>query len=133
MVSLFCSRGDGFRRADPSYALPRTAALRDFTSPMSAWGQSRRIDMLARRAACPLCSESDRLQSGCKSVAKCRLCCKSLFALVIKIFPGGRRDFRVKIWRTSSPDEKLTDDLGNVLGATKIGGRRSDRLVAGKL
>src|SRR5215831_18953759 len=40
------------------------------------------------------------------------LCCKSLFALVIKIFPGCRRDFRVKIWGTSSPDEKLTDDLG---------------------
>jgi hypothetical protein len=62
-----------------------------------------------------------------------RLCCKSLFALVIKIFPGCRRDFRVKMWGTSSPDDKLTGDLGNVIESTKIGGRRSDRLMAGKL
>jgi hypothetical protein len=25
-------------------------------------------------------------------------CCKSLFALVVKIFPVCRRDFRVKMW-----------------------------------
>jgi hypothetical protein len=62
-----------------------------------------------------------------------RLCCKSLFALVIKIFSGCRRDFRVKMWGTSSPDDKLTGDLGNVIESTKIGGRRSDRLMAGKL
>src|SRR5215468_8625634 len=62
-----------------------------------------------------------------------RLCCKSLFALVIENFPGCRRDFRVKMWGTSSPDDKLTGDLGNVIEATKIGGRRSDRLMAEKL
>src|SRR5262245_26078058 len=62
-----------------------------------------------------------------------RLWCKSLFALVIKIFPGCGRDFQVKMWGTSSPDDKLTGDLGNVIESTKIGGRRSDRLVAGKL
>ena len=56
-----------------------------------------------------------------------------LFALVIKIVPGCRRDFRVKMWGTSSPDDKLTGDLGNVIESTKIGGRRSDRLMAGKL
>jgi hypothetical protein len=61
-----------------------------------------------------------------------RLCCKSPFALVIKIFPGCRRDFRVKMWGTSSPDDKLTGDLGNVIESTKIGGRRSDRLTDGK-
>ena len=62
-----------------------------------------------------------------------RFCCKSLFALLIKNSPGCRRDFRVKMWRTSSPDDKLTADLGNVIETTQIGGRRSDRLMAGKL
>src|SRR5438132_5833752 len=59
-----------------------------------------------------------------------RYCCKSLFALVIKNSPGCRRDFRVKMWGTSSPDDKLTGDLGNVIEATQIGGRRADRLMA---
>src|SRR6266511_4465481 len=62
-----------------------------------------------------------------------RYCCKSLFALVIKNSPGCRRDFRVKMWGTSSPDDKLTGDLGNVIETTQIGGRRSYRLTAGKL
>jgi hypothetical protein len=62
-----------------------------------------------------------------------RFCCKSLFALVIKNFLGFRRDFRVKMWGTSSPDDKLTGDLGNVIETIKIGGRGADRLVAGKL
>jgi hypothetical protein len=59
-----------------------------------------------------------------------RFCRKSLFALVIKNSPGCRRDFRVKMWGTSSPDDKLRGDLGNVIEATQIGGRRSDRLLA---
>jgi len=59
-------------------------------------------------------------------------CCKSLFALVIKNSPGRRRDFRVKMWGTSSPGDKLTGDLG-MIETTQIGGRRSDRLMAGKL
>jgi hypothetical protein len=37
------------------------------------------------------------------------------------------------MWGTSSPDDKLTGDLRNVIEATQIGGRRSDRLMAGKL
>jgi hypothetical protein len=37
------------------------------------------------------------------------------------------------MWGTSSPDEKLTGDLGNVIEATRIGARWSDRLMAGKL
>src|SRR6266540_2522543 len=37
------------------------------------------------------------------------------------------------MWGTSSPDDKLTGDLGNVIESTQIGGRRSDRLTAGKL
>jgi hypothetical protein len=54
-------------------------------------------------------------------------------ALVIKNSPGCRRDFRVKMWGTSAPDDKLTGDLGSVIETTQIGGRRSDRLMAGKL
>jgi hypothetical protein len=65
--------------------------------------------------------------------AMCRFCCKSLFALLIKNSFGRRRDFRVKMWGTSSPEVKLTCDLGNVIEATSIGGRRSDFFTAGKL
>src|ERR1700730_14555698 len=54
-----------------------------------------------------------------------RFCCKSPFALVIKNSPGFRRDFRVKMWETSSPDDKLTGDLGNVIETVKIGGRQA--------
>ena len=43
---------------------------------------------------------------------------KSLFALVIKISFSCTRDFRVKMWGTSSPDDKLTGDLRNVIEAT---------------
>src|SRR5262249_13371017 len=51
--------------------------------------------------------------------ARCRYCCKSLFAQVTKNSPGRRRDFRVKMWGTSSPDGKLACDLGNVVEATR--------------
>src|SRR6266487_1814096 len=46
---------------------------------------------------------------------------------------SAERSQRVKMWGTSSPDDKLTGDLGNVIEATQIGGRRSDRLMARKL
>src|SRR5215831_16383304 len=62
-----------------------------------------------------------------------RLCCKSLFPLGTKNSPGCRRDFHVKMWGTSSPDDKLTGDLGNAFEAAEIGGRWSDRLLAVKL
>jgi hypothetical protein len=62
-----------------------------------------------------------------------RYCCKSLFALLIKNSLGRRRDFRVKMWGTSSPDRKLTGDLGNAIESTEIDGRRSCRPLAGKL
>jgi hypothetical protein len=58
---------------------------------------------------------------------------KVFFAQAIKNSAGCRRDFRVKMWGTSSLDEKLTGDLGNVTEATRIGARWWDRLVAGKL
>src|ERR1700730_2159447 len=62
-----------------------------------------------------------------------RFCCKSLFALAIKSSFGRRRDFRVKMWGTSSPEDKLTGDLGSVIEATSIGGRRSDFFTAENL
>jgi hypothetical protein len=37
------------------------------------------------------------------------------------------------MWGTSSPEDKLTGDLGNVIEATSIGDRRSDFFTAGKL
>jgi hypothetical protein len=62
-----------------------------------------------------------------------RFCCKSPFALVIKISFGCTRDFRVKMWGTSSPDDKLADDLGNAIEGTRISGRRWIFLTAEKL
>src|SRR5262249_43373210 len=62
-----------------------------------------------------------------------RFCCKSLFALTIKNSAGCRQDFCVKMWGTSSPDDKLTGDLGNVIETTQIGGRRAGRLSAGEI
>src|ERR1700730_7515383 len=64
--------------------------------------------------------------------ALCRFCCKSLFALVIKNSFGCTRDFRVNMWGTSLPEDKLAGELGNVIGATSIGGRRSDFFTARK-
>src|SRR6516164_10923982 len=52
---------------------------------------------------------------------------------MIKNSPGRARAFRVKMWGTSSPDDELTGDLGNVIEATQIAGRRLVRLVAGNL
>jgi hypothetical protein len=37
------------------------------------------------------------------------------------------------MWGTSLPEDKLAGDLGNVIGATSIGGRRSDFFTARKL
>src|SRR6516225_8804527 len=62
-----------------------------------------------------------------------RFCCKSPFALVIKISFGRTRDFRVKMWGTSSPDDKLTDGLRNAIEDTRISGRRWIFLTAEKL
>src|SRR6516165_7132781 len=55
------------------------------------------------------------------------------FSTRIKNSPGCRRDFRVKMWGTSSPDNKLTGDFGNVIEARQSGGRRLVRVMAGKL
>src|SRR5262245_43157541 len=62
-----------------------------------------------------------------------RFCCKSLFALSIKNSKVYRRDVRVNMWETSSPDDKLVSDLAKATEAIKIAARRSDSLMAGKL
>src|SRR5215470_19302804 len=63
----------------------------------------------------------------------CRYCCKTLFCTDDQNSPGCRRDFRVKMWGTSSLDDKLVSDLAKAAEATKIGARGLDRLMAGKL
>jgi hypothetical protein len=44
-----------------------------------------------------------------------------------------RRGFRVKVWGTSWPDDKLTGDLGNVIEAVESGDRQLIRVTAGKI
>src|SRR3954468_22972983 len=65
--------------------------------------------------------------------ALCRLCCKSLFAPLIANFSSCRRGFRVNMWGTSSPGDKLTGDFGNEPDATSISDRGLFRLLAGNL
>src|SRR4249919_3698918 len=62
-----------------------------------------------------------------------RLCCKSLFAPLITNFSSCRRGFRVNMWGTSSPGDKLTGDFGNEPDATSISDRGLFRLLAGNL
>jgi hypothetical protein len=59
---------------------------------------------------------------------------------VAKVFLHSRSKFllavqatSVNMWGTSSSEEKLAGDPGNVIEATSIGGRRSDFFTAGKL
>src|SRR6476469_8646607 len=73
--------------------------------------------------ACQLSPAPPDIPAHARSAALCRFCCKSLFALVIKISFGCTREFRVKMWGTSSPEDKLAGDLGNVIEA--ISNRRS--------
>ena len=49
-----------------------------------------------------------------------RMCCKTLFAPVMKNSPDHRSDFRVKMWGTSSPDDKLTGDLDKAIVAHRF-------------
>jgi hypothetical protein len=55
------------------------------------------------------------------------------FALVIKISFGCTRAFRVKMWGTSSREDKLADDVGNVIEATARSGRQSDFFYSRKI
>src|SRR6476646_4444544 len=61
-----------------------------------------------------------------------RLCCKSLFALLIANFSSCRRGFRVNMGGTSSPGDKRIGDFGNEPDATSISDRGLFRLLAGR-
>src|SRR4029077_15406251 len=86
-------------------------------------------------------SDSSRIGALQRFDEEGRFCCKSLFALVIKISFGCTHDFRVKMWGTSLREDKLAGDLGNVIecarqswcdpaGASPAQVRSSVRLVA---
>src|SRR5262249_45327112 len=111
----------------------KATAVRHFNPGDVRFGSFASEAIGAGQECGPLHPESGQTADPLAKSALCRYCCKSLFALVITIPPGCRRDFRVKMWGTSSPDDKLTGDLGNVIETTQIGGRRSDRLTAGNL
>jgi hypothetical protein len=83
-------------------------------------------------AHCPLSPAADMKQRQ-PWAAMCRFCCKSLFALAIKISFGCARDFCVKMWGTSSPEDKLAGNLGNVIAARSTGGRRVGFFYSRKL
>jgi hypothetical protein len=87
----------------------------------------------SKRFGQPKCGPRHSPRYGRRMSVPGRFCCKSLFALVIKISFGCTRDFRVNMWGTSLPEDKLAGGLGNVIGATSIGGRRSDFFTARKL
>jgi hypothetical protein len=114
--------------------LPVLAAELAHQRPDCQDARPHRAALAARRRR-----RGDRITTPCASFAAVhesvngRFCCKTLFAPVIKNFPGRRRDFRVKMRGTSSPDDKLMGDLPNEIEATQIGGFRSDRVIAGKL
>src|SRR6202047_5257917 len=95
------------------------------------FGSKARI--IVPQHCCPLHPNKQTPTGRAQCAAVCRFCCKSLFALVIKISFGLTRDFRVNMWGTSLPEDKLAGDLGNVIEATSIGGRRSDFFTARKL
>src|ERR1035437_4443241 len=65
--------------------------------------------------------------------AKCRFCCKSLFAQMITNFPSCRRGFRINMLGTSSHSDELTGDFGNEPEAISIGDHGLSRLLAEKL
>jgi len=91
-----------------------TCARRRFTKPLklhfAAYFLARDRHRRDQLAGSPL-----PRSVGASSSAMCRYCCKNLFAVVIKNFPRFRRDFHVKMWGTSSSDDKLADDLGNAI------------------
>src|SRR5262249_32567438 len=96
---------------------------------MSAQGQTRTINI---RVLCLLPPAADITLKSARA-AVCQILLQKSFPLVTKTSPGCRRDFRVNMWGTSSPDDKLVTDLAKATEAIKIAARRSDRLMAGKL
>src|SRR5262249_44213772 len=92
-----------------------------------------KADLTALTAGCPLFATKRTHDKEQDKVSFVPILLQKSFPLVTKNSPGCRRDFRVKMWGTSSPDDKLTGDLAEATEATKIAGRRSDRPMAGKL
>jgi hypothetical protein len=112
---------------------PFPQASRDIAS-LAIWSSHKvAASFSSQRVAAALVSERNLECRQWRMSANGRYCCKSLFALLIKNSPGCRRDFRVKMWGTSSPDDKLTGDLSNVIEARQSGGRRLVRVMAGKI
>src|SRR5450759_1471128 len=70
------------------------------------------------------------MTKGWSMSAKCRLCCKSLFASLVTKFPSCRRDFQINIWGIPSAGDELTGDFGNELEAISIGDCGLFRLLA---
>src|SRR6202048_5073605 len=68
----------------------------------------------SKRFGQPKCGPRHSPRYGRRMSVPGRFCCKSLFALVIKISFGCARHFRVNMWGTSLPEDKLAGDLGNV-------------------
>src|SRR5262245_45348792 len=109
----------------------RPAALRDFGPANDRSGsRAAKLTLSITRRVYP--RKPTSAKRTCTSVP-CRFCCKSLFVLVTQNSPGRRREFRVKMWGTSSPNDKLVSDLGNPTEATRVGDRRLNRPGAEKL
>src|SRR6516162_4990945 len=131
---------DNLRRREPqprrrcgSIPVSQLKARNVFSSTRTPRTSNMKLMGCARRG-CPRAEQQARWRFHQTTMAGIgRFCCKSLFALLIKNSLGRRRDFRVKMWGTSSPDGKLTGDLGNAIESTEIDGRRSRRPLAGKL
>ena len=123
------------RRNSPKSARSSRVARRS-GSASEKWSFSKRytrqtIGACRRKLAMSNCSKARGCRSRLLHLHRSplgRFYCKSLFALVIKISFGCTREFRVKMWGTSSPEDKLAGDRGNVIEATSTGGRRSEFL-----
>src|SRR5262245_5965074 len=105
-------------------------AAKGWSRPCLSWV---RLGHGGMTALSPFYRQLRTLVGDAGTAASCRFCCKSLFALAIKISFGCTDDFHVNMWGTSLSEEKLAGDPGNVNEATSIGGRRSDFFTAGKL
>jgi hypothetical protein len=78
-------------------------------------------DIVAKVPNCPASAKRLLQQNRHLATTADQTLCPLLeakLALAIKNSFGRRRDFRVKMWGTSSPEDKLTGDLGNVIEAT---------------
>ena len=110
----------------------KTAKALGITIPLSLIARADEVDEVTAGSTAAMALFGHVTMSDLNPECE-RYCCKSLFALLVKNPPGCRRDFRAKMWGTSSLDGKLTGNPGSVIAATQLDGRRSDRLLAGKL